>query len=80
MPLGRLVVEALAVGTATSVVGLLISTLIMYAVTPAFSLTRYKFWPYVLLAFFITGVCLHVGFELVGANKWYCRNGNACRK
>lgn len=27
---------------------------------------------------FVLGVVTHLGFELVGANAWYCRQGAAC--
>jgi len=29
---------------------------------------------------FLTGVIIHLTCELVGANKWYCKNGYACSK
>ena len=29
---------------------------------------------------FILGAGVHLGFEIMGANKWYCANGAACRK
>lgn len=29
---------------------------------------------------FIVGMLTHIGFELVGANRWYCRNGASCQK
>ena len=28
---------------------------------------------------FVTGVLTHIIFELMGGNKWYCKNGNACK-
>ncbi len=28
---------------------------------------------------FITGVIVHIICEIVGLNKWYCKNGAACR-
>jgi hypothetical protein len=31
------------------------------------------------LFMFLVGFGIHLGFELVGLNKWYCRNGVACR-
>ena len=27
---------------------------------------------------FAVGVAVHLGFELVGGNVWYCRHGAAC--
>ena len=31
------------------------------------------------LSLFFTGVVSHLFFELVGLNKWYCKNGIACK-
>lgn len=28
---------------------------------------------------FIAGAVGHFGFEYMGINKWYCKNGNACK-
>jgi len=32
-----------------------------------------------LVALFILGALTHIGFEIAGANKWYCKNGYACK-
>lgn len=32
------------------------------------------------ICLFLTGFIAHFIFEYVGANKWYCKNGNACKK
>jgi hypothetical protein len=32
------------------------------------------------IALFLTGVVTHLGFEFVGGNTWYCKNGVACKK
>ena len=29
---------------------------------------------------FLTGSIAHLGFEVAGANGWYCKHGNACQK
>lgn len=71
-------VEALVVGLVAGVVGLIVSTLFMLP-SKDFSWKKYHFWPQVALSFFVTGFILHVGFELAGANKWYCKHGNACK-
>lgn len=72
-------IEALFIGVITALVGLAISTLLMYT-RPGFSLKQYKFWPLVLLSFFVTGFVMHIGFELIKLNKWYCHKGYACSK
>lgn len=71
--------EALIVGIVTAIIGFVISTALMYT-RPGFSLQKYKFWPLVLLAFFVTGVVCHLGFEWLGLNKAYCKQGYACRR
>lgn len=72
------IIEALTVGVVTAIIGFIISTLLMLP-SKDFSWSKYHFWPSVLFSFFITGVIIHVIFEVSGANKWYCKNGNACQ-
>jgi hypothetical protein len=70
--------EALIVGVATAVLGFGISTLLMVVSTPDFSFEKYKFWPLVLVSFFLTGFWLHLIFEWTTLNRLYCRRGYAC--
>ena len=28
---------------------------------------------------FVAGVLIHIGFEMLGFNKWYCKHGAACK-
>jgi|LakMenEpi03Aug12_release.lakeMendotaPanAssembly.Ray.scaffolds.fasta_scaffold3330219_1 hypothetical protein len=76
--MAHILIEALIIGLITAVVGFLLSTLFMLP-SKSFSWKKYDFWPQVMAAFFLTGFLLHLGFELAGINKWYCKNGNACR-
>ena len=32
------------------------------------------------ISLFLTGFLTHLAFEFMGANKWYCKYGNACLK
>jgi hypothetical protein len=44
------------------------------AMGPASTLTR------TLVRGFIIGIIIHLGFEIVGGNTWYCTHGAACMK
>lgn len=72
--------EALIVGILTAIFGFIISTLIMFFSIKDFSREKYQYWYYILLSYFITGFLFHLICEATGINKWYCVNGNACKK
>ena len=76
--MANLLIEALIVGLISGLFGLIISTLFMLP-SKKFSWEKYDFWPAILLSFFVTGFLLHLSFEWTGANKWYCKHGNACK-
>ena len=71
--------EILAVGVATAIIGFLVSTLLMYVFVKDFSTKKYHFWWQVILSYFITGCLVHVLCQITGINKWYCKNGVACK-
>lgn len=73
----QLIFEAFVVGILAAIFGFVISTAIMF-LNPEFSFEKYKFWPQVLISYFLTGVLLHFAFEFAGANAWYCNKGYAC--
>lgn len=75
--MANILTEALFVGLITGIFGLIISTLFMLP-SKKFSWKKYTFWPNVTMSFFVTGFLLHILFEYFGANRWYCKNGNAC--
>ena len=33
----------------------------------------------IVIKFFITGFVTHLLFEFLGFNRWYCKNGFACK-
>lgn len=78
----RLLVEALIVGLMTVAVGSLVGYGIGKAVDsdlPKVCKEWNKF--YVMeISLFLTGVVIHLLCEVVGINKWYCKNGFACRR
>lgn len=73
-----LLAEMFVVGATNAIMGSLVSLVFMHMFSPDFRLETYTFWKQVFLAFFFTGVILHVLFEFSGANAWYCKYGNAC--
>lgn len=77
--MAHVLMEAFIVGIISSIVGIIISTLFMLP-SKSFSWKKYNFWPRVMISYFVTGFILHLSFERTGANKWYCKHGNACKK
>lgn len=77
-----LIVEAVAVGLGIVVVGTLVSWVVgrmMGTDLPPVC----KDWNknYIMeISLFLTGVIGHFLFEFSGLNKWYCKNGFACRR
>lgn len=62
--------EAFAVGVLTAVVGYILQSVIMFNLsTPT----------YFLLFLLILGILIHLLCEATGINKWYCKNGSACK-
>jgi hypothetical protein len=72
--------ESIFVGILVGVIGLIVSTSIMFLTDDKFTVKKYTFWPSVLASFVITGIISHIIFEIVGINKWYCKNGYSCAK
>tara|TARA_B100000925_G_scaffold281214_1_gene252743 strand:+ start:1288 stop:1527 length:240 start_codon:yes stop_codon:yes gene_type:complete len=76
-----LLIEALVVGVATVVVGSIVG-LVVGKVLGSDLPSVCKDWnkKYAMeISLFLTGAVLHLLFELVGGNKWYCKNGVACK-
>lgn len=71
-------IEAIMVGIMTLVLGTIISVLFMYT-SKDFSIKKIDFWPSLLASNFMLGFLLHIICEWTGINKWYCKNGSACK-
>ena len=77
----NLFVEGFFVGLSIVIIGTLVSGI--FALTMKSDLPPVcKDWNknYAMeLSLFFTGFVTHIFFEIVGLNKWYCRNGIACK-
>ena len=72
--MSQFLTEILFVGILTTIIGLIISYIMMGQKSKEF-----KHWDQVGLSYFITGALIHIICEYTKINKWYCRNGNACK-
>lgn len=72
------VIEAIIVGLATLVLGLTLSIGFMYT-QPEFNIGEITFWPSLIASNFLIGFLIHLLCEWSEINKWYCRNGYACK-
>ena len=75
----KVLLEAIISGIAVLVIGLIVNWLSqswrkdhLLSIRPEFHMSRLG------LNLFITGVLVYIIAEFSGANRWYCRNGNAC--
>ena len=72
----NIVIEGIAVGFGVIVMGTLISYLIAIM---RHKNTRFLKNPWMIVGLFLTGFILHLGSDVVGLNKWYCKNCAGCR-
>ena len=78
----RLLIEAIAVGIIVLIVGSIVSAIFRLFTSKSLP-SVCKDWNkyYVMeICLFITGFLTHIFCEMVSLNKWYCKNGLACRK
>jgi len=71
-------IEALIVGVSSLVMGLLLHLSLGHHAQHANSPTMKKEMIQLSIILFLTGVFLHVFYEVTKMNGWYCKNGNAC--
>ena len=75
----KLFTEALIVGVSTVIVGLLLHVLLGHHSQHANSPGMKKEMVQLAILLFVTGVCIHLFYEITKMNKWYCKHGNACK-
>ena len=68
----QLMIEAVVVGILSVVVGKLVIYLFFNSQTSNKNES-------IEITLFLTGVFIHFICEYTGVNKWYCKNGNACK-
>lgn len=74
----RILTEAFVVGLSTLLMGLLVHFVFGYHAKHSHSPTMGQQMIDLSLTLFFTGVFLHLLFEVLKLNFWYCKNGNAC--
>jgi hypothetical protein len=70
--------EAFIVGISSLVMGLLLHVSLGHHAEHSNSPTMKKEMIQLSIILFLTGVLLHLFYEVTGMNGWYCKNGNAC--
>lgn len=77
--IGKLLIEALVVGVSTVVMGLLLHVLLGHHSQHANSPHMKKEMIQLAILLFLTGISMHIFYEVTKMNKWYCKHGNACK-
>ena len=70
--------EVISVGIGTVILGLAVRYVVAVyyeKINPDFIFSNKGMW----LSLFLTGALLHSICEVSGINKWYCKNGVACK-
>ena len=76
--MANVVIEAFIVGISSLLMGLLLHVVLGHHAQHANSPNMKKEMIQLAVILFLTGVLLHLLYEFMGMNKWYCKNGNAC--
>ena len=64
----KLLIEALIVGIILCIIGM---PVLLYGKNNNCSY---------MIKLFLIGIFIHLFFEFLGINQWYCKNGYACKK
>jgi uncharacterized membrane protein SirB2 len=68
----NIVLESIVVGLITLIFGKIVSKILMITNDKHNLVRKWSEPPLVSLILFMTGICIHLLFECVGFNKWYC--------
>jgi len=80
--MNSLLIEAIFVGVLVVAVG----TVVGYAVGKFASVDlpavckKWNKYHAMEISLFLTGFLVHIICEYIGLNRWYCKNGNACKR
>ena len=75
MNIKSFLIEAIVVGISLVVIGL-----ICFCIGNNISILKNKnIYMKLSIYLFVIGLLTHVLYEVIGANKWYCSNGYACK-
>ena len=77
-----LLIEAFVVGIATVIIGSFVGFIIGRSLSVDLPILCKK-WNknhIMEISLFLTGFILHLLCEYSGINRWYCKNGNACKR
>ena len=72
-----ILIEGAVVGLSTLILGLVVRYIIanFENINPNFVFHNKGMW----LSLFLTGFILHIGLDLIGLNRWYCKNCAGCK-
>ena len=73
----NVLIEALSVGLSALLVGLLLHVILGYHALHASSPNMKEEMIRLSILLFLKGFSIHLIFEYIGLNKWYCKYGNA---
>ena len=80
--MASLIVEAVVVGFMVLIGGTLVSRLLAssFSVKLPAVCKNWNKHHLMEISLFLTGFFVHLLCEMVGFNKWYCKQGHACRR
>lgn len=75
----QILLEALTVGISALLMGLLLHVILGYHALHSSSPNMKEEMIRLSILLFLTGFSIHLVYEYLGLNKWYCKYGNASK-